>query len=489
MSDLAQLLVPAIRWDRDHGYDRVMSDVDRALALGVGGFILFGGHVAEVTKLTGHLARSSRHPILIAADMERGAGQQFEGATGLPPLGAIASLADQTAIRLAARVTAREARALGVNWDYAPVCDLDLLPENPIVGTRSLGHDHTSVSHSAATWIEACQGNGVLACAKHFPGHGRTSTDSHAELPVVDADESELLATDLSPFRAAINAGVASIMTAHVAYPSLDPSRAPATLSKRILTALLRDRLGFDGLVVTDALIMEGVLVDGGEVKAGVAALSAGCDLLLYPTNLLGVVTALEAAVRSRALAIRNIDRSLARRQHWAEWAANASAPPADAGDLRKTAELAESVVRVVRGRTPSLGSRVELQIVDDDLGGAFPAPSRDPFLETLGAGGVEVVSPGSADNDPTRPPPAALLLLFGDIKAWKGRPGYSQEAKSNVSRAVARARDEGRELFIVQFSHPRLADEIADAPNVVSAWGGERVMQQAAARWLVARR
>jgi hypothetical protein len=220
-----------------------------------------------------------------------------------------------------------------------------------------------------------------------------------------------------------------------------------------------------------------------------VAALSAGCDLLLYPSNLHEVVMSLEAGVRSRALSTRSIDRSLARRQHGAEWAANASTPPVDAGDVRRTAELAEAVVRVVRGRTPSLGSRVELQIVDDDLGGAFPAPSRDPFLETLGAGGIDLVLPGATTDVATGPPPATLLLLFGDIKAWKGRPGYSQEAKSNVSRAVARAREEGRELFIVQFSHPRLADEIADAPNVVTAWGGERVMQQAAAHWLVARR
>src|SRR5918911_3700659 len=247
---VANLLLPAIRWNPDRGYDGERRAIDQALELGVGGFILFGGEQEAVRQLTRELRQRSRVPLLIGADLERGAGQQFAGATGLPPLAAIASLNDPDAIRRAARLTAREARTMGVSWDYAPVCDLDIVPENPIVGTRALGADPRRVAALAVEWISACQSEGVLACAKHFPGHGRTRGDSHIELPVVDASKRELMDTDLVPFKAAIDAGVASIMTAHVAYPALDPSGAPATLSREVLRWFLRQTLRFDGLIV-----------------------------------------------------------------------------------------------------------------------------------------------------------------------------------------------------------------------------------------------
>ena len=298
MTETAALLLPAIRWDATHGFDHLRPEIDRALELGVGGFIFFGGPAEAVRDLARELHRRSRVPLLVSADLERGAGQQFDGLTGLPPLAAIASLGDVDAVRRAAALTTREARRLGINWDHAPVCDLDVEPDNPIVGTRSLGGEPETVATLAAEWIDACQSQGVLASAKHFPGHGRTRGDSHMELPVVTASAELLHAADLVPFRAAIDAGVASIMSAHVAFPALDPSGRPATLSHAILTGLLRDRLGFDGLIVTDALIMEGVRSDG-EPEAVVRALEAGCDLLLYPQDLEGVAAAVAAAVAS----------------------------------------------------------------------------------------------------------------------------------------------------------------------------------------------
>ncbi|HEX5581158.1 MAG TPA: glycoside hydrolase family 3 N-terminal domain-containing protein, partial [Gemmatimonadaceae bacterium] len=318
MIDTAALLLPAIRWDATHGFDAARPAIERALSLGVGGFILFGGPAEAVRELTRELHARSRHPLLVGADLERGAGQQFVGLTGLPPLAAVASLGDVHAVRRAAAITAREARRLGINWDYAPVCDLDVEPDNPIVGTRSLGGDPDTVAALAAEWIDACQSQGVLACAKHFPGHGRTRGDSHMELPVVDAPADVLRAQDLVPFRAAIDAGVASIMSAHVAFPALDASGQPATLSRAILTDLLRRELGFDGLVVTDAMIMEGVL-GGGEHEAAVRALGAGCDLLLYPEDLPGVARAVDDALRAGRLDGERIARSLERRRKWAE--------------------------------------------------------------------------------------------------------------------------------------------------------------------------
>src|SRR5690606_875867 len=197
--------------------------------LGVGGFIFFGGTAEAVASLTKELHERSRVRLLIGADLERGAGQQFRGLTGLPPLAALGALRDADAIRRAARLTAREALSVGVNWVYAPDCDLDVEPDNPIIGTRALGSDANVVADLAAEWIDSCQSEGVLACAKHFPGHGRTLGDSHMDLPSVSASRAMLEQEDLLPFHAAIDAGVASVMTAHVVYPALDASGTPAT--------------------------------------------------------------------------------------------------------------------------------------------------------------------------------------------------------------------------------------------------------------------
>src|SRR3954469_6306502 len=236
MSEVAELFYPAIRWDATTGYETERAAIDAALKLGVGGFILFGGPSEHVATLTEDLHSKSRVALLIGADLERGAGQQFAGQTALPPLAAIASLDDLQSVRRAGAVTALEARALGINWVYAPDCDIDVEPDNPIIGTRSFGSDPERVGEYAAAWIDACQAEGVLACAKHFPGHGRTTVDSHKELPRVDASEDTLRETDLVPFRRAIERGVASVMSAHVAFPAFDPSGAPATLSRPILT-------------------------------------------------------------------------------------------------------------------------------------------------------------------------------------------------------------------------------------------------------------
>jgi beta-glucosidase-like glycosyl hydrolase len=484
MIDVAQLLLPAVRWDPARGFEGERQHIDEALALGVGGFILFGGEQEAVRALTKSLQQRARTTLLIGSDMERGAGQQFAGATGLPPLAAIASLGEPDLVRRAARLTAREARTLGVNWDYAPVCDLDVEPENPIVGTRSLGSDPARVAQLAAEWVDACQSEGVLACAKHFPGHGRTTADSHAELPVVTATADTLQNADLVPFRAAIDAGVASVMTAHVAYPALDPSGAPATLSREILQWLLRQQMKFDGLIVTDALIMEGVLAgQGGEEAAAVRAMQAGCDLLLYPTDVKAVAGALRRAVQSRDLDPERVLRSIRRRLKWAQW----TSPPNDyrrpsATDVLWGAQVADRCIRILSGDPRPLGPIAEIVVVDDDLGGPYPAPSRQTFFDALAAEGRD---PRHVDEPTAESRGALVVALFGDIRSWKGRPGYSAEARAIVEDACAAARRQARDAIVVQFSHPRLAAEVRGATTVVCAWGGEPVMQAAAARWL----
>src|SRR5688500_10147906 len=302
-ANLARLLLPALRWSEGAGFGGSRDAIERGLELGVGGFILFGGTAAGVRELTAELHARSPHPLLIASDLERGAGQQFRGATPLPPAAALGALEDLDATERAGELTAREARALGVNWIYAPVADVDLEPDNPIIGVRAFGSDPEAVGRQVAAWVRGCARGGALSCAKHFPGHGRTLGDSHIERPTVDAPRGALEA-DLAPFRAAIAAGADAVMSAHVSYPGLDPSGAPATLSRAILHDLLRGELGFQGVVVTDALIMEGATTDSDEGASGVAAVAAGSDALLYPRDPEAVTRALRAAVSRGTLGL-----------------------------------------------------------------------------------------------------------------------------------------------------------------------------------------
>ncbi|MGH7671586.1 MAG: glycoside hydrolase family 3 N-terminal domain-containing protein, partial [Gemmatimonadales bacterium] len=249
----ARLVFPALRARRG-GFAHERAKIDACLAAGVGGFILFGGTRRAVTALTRALRLEANRGLLFGSDLERGPGQQFRGLTELPPPGALGFLDDLDATYTAGLITGTEAQAAGVCWTFAPVCDLDVEPRNPIVQTRSFGPDPARVGAHAARWIAGCQEHGVMACAKHYPGHGRTTTDSHEGLPVVPATPAELWGTDVAPFATAVQAGVGSVMSAHVAYPAWDDSGAAATFSQPIL-AYLRDRLSFKGLVVTDAFI------------------------------------------------------------------------------------------------------------------------------------------------------------------------------------------------------------------------------------------
>lgn len=465
--EIGRLLLPALRWDAEHGFQRAWDEIERALELGVGGFILFGGEAAAVRDLTDELHRRAPHPLLIASDLERGAGQQFRGATPLPPAAALGALGEPETVRRAAEVTAREARALGVNWVYAPVADVDLEPENPIIGTRAFGSDPQRVAELVAAWVQGCRDGGALSCAKHFPGHGRTLGDSHVERPRVDAPR-ERLEHDLLPFRAAVAAATDSMMTAHVSYPALDPSGEPATLSPRMLRDLLRRELGFEGLIVTDALVMEGFTEGTEEAAAAMVALNAGCDVLLYPQDTAAVIATLEAALRADRLPRERVDDALGRIARAAERVAGG--PAGGWGreeDGRWALQTAVRTLQVVRGEPALPGGAVRLDEVEDDLGGPYPPYPRTALPAALRRAGVELRDDG-----------APLVAVYSDIRAWKGRPGLSQAARQRVSEVTERHPD----ATVLLFSHPRLAAEIPSARHLLAAWGGEALMQEAAA-------
>ncbi|MFL5382062.1 MAG: glycoside hydrolase family 3 protein [Longimicrobiaceae bacterium] len=470
--EVARLLLPALRWSAENGYEGFRDTIERGLELGVGGFILFGGEAEGVRALTDELRRRARFPLLVASDLERGAGQQFRGATPLPPAAAIGWLDDEAVTERAGELTAREARALGVNWIYAPDADVDLEPENPIIGVRAFGTEPAAVARQVAAWVRGCRRGGALSCAKHFPGHGRTVGDSHIERPSVSVSR-EALEADLEPFRAAIAAGADSMMTAHVVYPALDPADA-ATLSPRILGDLLRGELGFDGLVVTDAMIMDGLTEDSTEAAAAVRALAAGCDVLLYPQDAEGVIRAVEAAVRDGRLSRERVSDAVRRIAAAAErvWG-EVDGTVAREEDRRWALEVGIRSLRVCRGEPRLPSGPVRLEVIEDDAGGPYPPYSRDALPAALRGAGVELSDAGTP-----------VVALYSDIRAWKGRPGISAAAQQRVRELTAQA----PETTVLLFSHPRLAHELPTAANLLAAWGGEAIMQEAVAAWLTER-
>ncbi len=274
----------------------------------------------EAAMFTNHLQADAELPLLIAADFERGLSMRFYGTTNFPHPMAFAATGKPEYAAAMARVVGQEARAIGVQWNLFPIADVNSAPKNPIINTRAFGEDPAQVGEFDVAYIEAAREAGMLTTAKHFPGHGDVTLDTHLVFAVVSADREHLDRVDLPPFRAAINAGVDAVMTAHVAVPALepDPNRV-ATISRPIVTGLLKKQLGFKGLVVTDAMDMGAIGhlyagnpgYPGHPGRAAVEALKAGNDMVLLPADLDAAFNAVVAAVRSGEIPELQIDASV----------------------------------------------------------------------------------------------------------------------------------------------------------------------------------
>lgn len=284
--------------------------------LPLGGLILFNGRRKETAATLAHLQAKAAYPLLVGADIERGVGQQVFGHTMFPhalAFDAVGVEADSL-VREFAQLTAQMARANGIHIAFAPVADVNSEPQNPIIATRAFGTSPQRTAELVAAYIQSAQAAGLLTTAKHFPGHGDTQDDSHSDLPLVEKSPAELEACELVPFQAAIKQQVALIMTAHVQYSQLDSAGNPATLSASILTDLLRKELHFQGAVVSDSLLMEGVKQQTDDEGAlAVAALSAGVDILLDVADPAGTLAALEHAVEAGKLPVERVEEAFNR--------------------------------------------------------------------------------------------------------------------------------------------------------------------------------
>ena len=308
----------------------------------VGGVIIFRSGVWSTAVISNRWQEMAKIPLLISADLEMGMGMRFEDTPWWAPNMAVAATGEVKWARLQGQATALQARALGVNWINAPSADVNNNPDNPVINTRSYGEDPAVVADFTAAFIEGAQAAGAMACAKHFPGHGDTATDSHLGLPVIDVDEGRLKRLELIPFRAAIAARVGSIMSAHIALPQIETELAapvrrlneaeaasaeflsmtevnaprvtlPSTLSPKIMTGLLREDLKFDGIITTDAMSMAGVAARYTPAEAAVKAVKAGADLILKSPDLDAAIAGIKQAIQGGEIPEARINASVER--------------------------------------------------------------------------------------------------------------------------------------------------------------------------------
>jgi len=297
----------------------------RALAreFGLGGVILFARNIVDPEQVAELSFEASRLvpdlPLWVSIDQEGGRVARLKAPfTEWPPMATLGRSGDVSLAERFARALAAELKAVGVNLDYAPVLDIHTNPKNPVIGDRALADKPDVVARLGSAIVRVLQEQGIAACGKHFPGHGDTSADSHDELPIVEHPPDRLRAIELAPFRAAIQAGVATIMTAHVFVPALDEER-PATLSTKVVTAILRDELKFDGVILSDDLEMKAIANQYAVPSAAVLAIEAGCDgVLICSANYDTQAAALEALVRAvedDRLRLARVEDALMRQQ------------------------------------------------------------------------------------------------------------------------------------------------------------------------------
>ena len=389
------------------------SELERLLQEGVGGVILLGGSAVELQQRTQQLQGWSDQRLLLCADVEEGVGQRFEGASWLVPplaLGRLHQRDPELALNMSeryGRCTGEQARRCGLNWVLGPVCDVNNNPANPVINVRAWGEDPNSASALAMAFLRGLKQAGVLGCAKHFPGHGDTTSDSHLDLPVLPHSLERLEQIELPPFRAAIAAGVDSVMTAHLVLSELDPQQ-PATLSKAVLTDLLRRQMGFNGLVVTDALVMDAISSRHGPAEAVVLAFEAGADLILMPADADAAINGLCDGFSSGRLSLEKLDESLKRR---ADALASiptsaASGPIVTAAEQALEAELVRHSISI-SGTAVHLQAGINLVRVDAMVPSAAALSGWSPALhipETHGFRSVvlhgEGLSPWSGEPD-----------------------------------------------------------------------------------------
>jgi len=482
----------------------------------IGGVIWSVSNVYETAQLTARLQGEARVPLLVSADLESGMGMRFLDTTHWPWAMALAATGDPSLAEAEGRVVAREARLLGVNQIYAPIADVNVDADNPVINARSFGEDPAEVSKFVVAFTKGVQAEHVLATAKHFPGHGDTHVDSHRSLPILDVDRARLDRVELLPFRAAIDAGVKSVMIGHLAVPALDadlvPVRRPgagenpygtaesevpqngtmpATTSKKIVGDLLRRELKFDGLVVSDAMDMGGITEHFDAGEAAIRAIEAGQDQILMSPNVDAAIKAVKAAVASGRLSEARIDESVRRILDAKAFAGAPVGTPDEIFrglDTKEHRDLAANIarraltlVREANGMLPlKKESRVVIVTVSDFPEVLSPLPDFEremrkrltapPQTFLIDARTLDAAPIAAAAKD-------ADVVIFA--LAVRARSGSGSIAVPEVARKLLA--DLQKPVIAVSFGTPYLLREIPAAGTYICAYGVQPVMQVAA--------
>lgn len=466
----------------------------------VGGFCMFDGSIFETPLMLNALQDLGPQPLLVAADLEAGAGRHLSGATEFPSamaVGATGPLAAGHAARMG-RITAREARACGVHLIFAPVVDCNLTPANPIVNTRAFGDDPERVGACAAAFVRGCAEGGAEATLKHFPGHGTTVADSHAMLPRLDFDRVRWDREEGRAFRIALEAHPAAVMMGHLLWPALD-AEWPCSLSPAVVTGLLRRELGFEGLICTDAMMMGALADRGDEAALAVQALRAGVDLLLYPRNGDRVVEGILAALESGALAEEVVTGAATRVLALKGRMGLVSDRRVDLLDIESragteehraaAAAVARDAWTVVRddgalGRLRADRSGTTVWCVMDDAqaspGEEFVRGLRDrmPACEVERVTAADVADRAAELTSRVLPPDRLIVGFFGRVRAWKGRAGLDPALRGPLNDVAKRVRD----AMGISFGSPYLARECSAFPTFALAWSEDPASQANAA-------
>jgi len=490
---------------------------------GIGGVIWFLSTPLETADLNHRLAARAKVPLLVAADLEAGPGMRFPDLVFGPSAMAVAAAGDLDLAQRRARATGEAARALGIHVVFAPVADVNNNPDNPVINVRSFGEEPVAVGRFVAATVKGLQEGGVLATLKHFPGHGDTATDSHRSLPVLAFDRARLDEVELVPFRAGLDAGARSVMTAHLAVPALDatpvpilqnPARThdftedvtevekegtlPATLSPGITTKLLREEMRFDGLVFTDSMAMGGVVAHFETGEAAVRVLEAGGDVVLMPPDAEAAIEAIVAAVTSGRLPETRLDQSVARvlaekerlglfrdRGIPLQEIASRAGTRAQKATEEDVARRGLTLVREAEGALPlRSGTKLLALAIHDDRASVAIDTTLQAELKTRAAAVDYVrIDPTSCAGEGTAvagkaaAADAVLVALFVRPRSGRGTIEIPAEGQAAIAALLA----SGRPVVAVSFGSPYLLRDVPALTTYLCAYGPQALVQSAA--------
>lgn len=489
----------------------------------IGGIILFGAPIYETVHLVNRMQENAEIPLLIALDAETGVGMRFSDAANFPWNMAVAATGNTDYAYKMGVITGREAKAMGIMQVYAPVLDVNNNPDNPVINVRSFGENPEDVARFGAAFIEGVQSQGVIATAKHFPGHGDTDVDSHRGLPIINVSRDRLDKLELVPFKKAIESGVGSIMVAHIGLPQIDPTvikpipnalridtdeevisenaTLPATLSPVIQTGILRKDLGFKGLIVTDAMSMSGLTLYVNQEEAGVQAFLAGADLLEKPADTDAMIRGLRDAVKSGRITEERLNESVRKILAWKYELGlfKQKITPIDQIDkivsTKETHALAEEIadkaitlVRNDENLIPlSKDKKVFVLGISNGFDGDMTSVALTKFLrENNVKFGATILQDNSSPQQIARAREAAgkadvvIAALYGRVRSGAKNSVGLPDAGVDILRDLL-AKD--KKVIGVSFGNPYILESFPTLKTYIVAYGDMTNLQRASAR------